>query len=139
MFLCIYMQLTWKHYSIFRTNILKIGTRENENYMLMLHVLKEMTSFRITEWLIVFYLLFQMFAIVEFTNSNEVAVVSNTWLSGSEECWYPPDKTDVRKFVQNHISPAKNWIKYHCEILKSGGKLYSTCTAWLHWQIFLSF
>jgi hypothetical protein len=74
------------------------------------------------------------FAIVLFKETNEVDVVSSTWLDMRKDgtysglCWYPPFKTAKRlqDAAREHMKVnKKTWAPYSARVLESYGKVLS--------------
>ncbi|XP_054709722.1 uncharacterized protein LOC129219370 [Uloborus diversus] len=57
------------------------------------------------------------YAIVNFTQTNEVEVVPVTWLSENGCVWPPFKTTDVQKMVKKLIKPSKGWICHEARVL----------------------
>jgi len=62
-----------------------------------------------------------MFAIVEFTEEENVAVVPSSWILNSREVLWPPGPKDPVKLAATNSVPGPKWAKYPARVLKSYG------------------
>ena len=68
-----------------------------------------------------------MFAVVEFTETAEVAVAASNWLKGKKgdraSCFWPPHNYKASKACQQCTSPDKNtWAKYGVVVIAETGE-----------------
>lgn len=61
---------------------------------------------------------------MEFTDENEVDIVSDAWMVQPNLCHWPPFHSGVRiaQAVKEHSTPDDSWPKFPCRILYTAGK-----------------
>lgn len=68
-----------------------------------------------------------MFAIVEFTEAKEVAIVPKCWIVTPNLCVWPPlQGSAILEATKKCQPPAKNWGMFEVRILKEYGKTCAT-------------
>ena len=71
-----------------------------------------------------------MFAVVLFTESDNIAVVPMTWVNSKKtECWWPPLKGgNLGRAVERSMVPDKaTWMSYDIHVLKETGMITYAC------------
>lgn len=65
----------------------------------------------------------EMFYLVEFIKTHDMAVIPSTWLINKDEAMWPPFQSTSRinNAVRNKDPPKTDWTKYSVKILYQSG------------------
>ncbi len=69
------------------------------------------------------------FAIVDFLDVGDVAVVPCKWFTGPEEdaCYWPPGRVNISKAVKDEVVPNSDWPQFKVRILGKAGHVFIEC------------
>ena len=64
------------------------------------------------------------YAVVVFTDTNQVEVVSSSWFDGNGCCLWPNHRNSLRvtKAVRVHEVPESDWISFPIRVLRLTGR-----------------
>ena len=66
--------------------------------------------------------LFQIFVVVEFTDTNTVSIISEIWLDDGIGLWPKIDER-INRTIQKHEEPGPDWKQYDVRILSKASKV----------------
>lgn len=68
----------------------------------------------------------EIFVLVEFLKTNDVAVIPSSWLVSKDKALWPPylSSTRINNAVRNRDSPCTEWTKYSVKIMYESGTVY---------------